>query len=1729
MVNFSNRDKEIISNVNNFVREKVTALGADGYDFSEPYVREQVIPIGRVMRLTPDGYNGGVGLVPPNYDDYPVEGAIGMRYEGARLHPYLPSGKTGPDSCQTFFVVSAPPASNSIEDIDAVRMKPLINPTFSPRQKNAADPDTWIRGFELALYPAWNNGGTLEADTTNGPISPVADPGASATDDSGAGAGSEGFWYVDYENGIVRFSRPPVNGSDGVMNPNNVFGNINGSYDANGAITMFATFYKYTGEYGVQQDPDFVTVGDGYVSTGSFTGISSNVVQAAVDSLPDEGGTVFIKEGQYDFTTPVEIPVGVHIVGLGGTKIVRPRLEPAFAIMDGYTSISGVEILTRDGTSNGGAIEIRGYTDASYINFITIDNNILHVENDAYGISFAPILCSPQYTGINIRNNMFIHEAANSIAIGETPRGKKASIGYTTIENNYFQLSDQVSHSYAIKIGGSVIDNIFFLFITNNNKFNAEININPSSGFAGGIVISGNDTFGADLNIGNENSTQVFKSTITKNTFANVNIPSMWLTKITNNTITGDATLGTTPFSFSECVVNGNIFEDSTGSITFGDLQDTSVNDNYFKSTLTLIMGSTDNASFSNNTLKNEGVSFGDISNTKMNANQISLNMVAGTIDNGSIISDNAVDGAVVITEVSESTISNNRFGSSFTANQIYLSTIDGNNIGTTFTTTYISASSIHGNSIWGTFLVSGVSSYAVFRSIISNNTVNDLNLSTSSTSTSVMQSEIIGNKIQNDLIIDNTSGSVGYVIDQSIIANNYIYRYCNLGFDVATTETRYILYNSTFSGNYVGNSMTCGDASRAVTKLTYERSVISNNHMEAAGITLYGYARGCEISSNYVATSLTINGDLYAVIISNNYVDDNITIAGDPQFMVASDNCVLLDFVIDGEPYECTMSGNVIHSDLIFGEAVVFTITGNYIGAITTGNDYADQLTITGNITYGIYLGDDNYPDPAGSFMEFTCTANYMAYFYCYVGLDYSVISGNVAGDISFYPSGTLYGAAYSQLTLSSNVAYGEMEFYLYSVSTVDVLSESIISNNQSTYLGLQIGHDNTSGCMLSESVVTGNYFYGIDIQVWNASYTDKAVEYSSINNNFINGDVFIQHRGTTGNTFYDSTFNGNNVISDLGIIALSTSFTSNNIENSMICGNQIIGDVSLTHAGTLNECMKYSSFNENVCNGSVYIGFYTASGHTNGNVLENSNISNNTVAAEFEVAHNGTGATYGRVMYQSLISGNSCQSQMRIGRYVEEDAIKLMYRSGVLNNHAGNTISIGESTKSRTVLSNEDSAVIGNTTAGGLNVRGRSDRCAVCSNRANYLNMGDAWNQSNISSNTFTSGTNTFGSLANSMVSTNTFQGSVTFNGIMSVSNVVGNYFYGIVDCTQDAAASTNFVGNHALGFNWKIDGSPSCHLQDGYISTNANANIHMDTGLRAISNHGDGVYGKTERDGVPFAGVTGYTDTGRSGVFAHGAGGSTGLYAVAESNGYAIEAFSDTGGGVYGYTNGGWPIQGWSGTSALAAVYGYNYGSYPGGEFGSASGAALRLIPDVEPASGGRGDIYVHVKTGRLSTHNNTAFERVVNQAYVVYPAAGADNRTSDGNFANYYTIPSNSLRDGSVIRILAAQKNVGAFSGVINFGIKFNTTLMLNIGGTNAGNNQVIEGHIVIDAISGTQYNIAAVGMGMSDNDFYGGSHSTSGTAFNFSSSYNLYVAVSGGTFDVDLRYFCVDVT
>jgi hypothetical protein len=1226
MATFSNRDKEVLSDARNLLREKVTTLGADGYDFSEPFARENIIPLSRTLRVTPDGYNSNLGLVTPNYDDYPVEGAVGTRRVEMRLHSYLPSGLTGPDSCQTFIAVSGTPASNHVDDIESVMLRPLISSSFSPRKTNAANSDTYLRGFELALYPAKMSStpGILDADTSNGPISPVADPGAASSSNAGAGANSEGFWYVDYENGVVRFSRPPLNGSTGVMNPNNIFGDLNGNTGSGDgyAITMFATFYYYTGEVGFEDDPDIVTVGDGYVSTGEFVGANNNAVQAAINSLPDEGGTVFIKEGQYDFTSPVTVPTHVHVVGIGGTRITRPRREPAFAIMDGYSSVEGMEIQPRDGLTFGGAIEIRTVSNPlnNIVNDIKIKNNVIHVEDDAYGVSFAPILTSPSYRTIEISDNSFVSDnsKANSVAIGETLRGQTADIGYLTIKNNNFQLGDTTSSPVALMVRGEVLQTVSNLIFRDNFLNRADININPSiatggsPGSATDLVITGNSSY-AISGSGSNGSVYI------------------------ENEVSGQTT--------TDLIISNNSFE----TITTGNLTNAVISDNSFSNDCVL-GGTGQYVAVADNIIADDLIIGITGSNETWTGCTVVGNSVVGSLVSFSVLEDSTISsnkfGDVTISPDGTSAGTGVFYKSVFSSNSILGSTAIGYT-GSDGTAIVLYNSTISNNMMQGGFTVSTLlanSSTMMFQSSVTDNTITGAMVfdmqNSSSTGVVVQDSNISGNTTTDDIRIDH-EGATGTAILRSAIDSNYCGNQIELALTPSVADDIVALDESTFSGNTADSSIRFGTSSKNKDLVICNESSIAGN-TSGSDFIFYGKIFECTVSGNTTNDDFTLSSLNYSTF-SNNWGDGCYITA--PGTEKAIDNSVIADntFINDFDVTNWTGGDNT--SDCV----VSSVITGNYMGDYASfgydvdtteaRNAVIDTIISNNFITNYVQFGSATR-DPAAE----TC-----------IGLTFAnnIITGATLDFYGAIRGCTISNTAAPSATFTTNAVYDSSikDGYFSSCAIAAELTsgtgvaDSVIDNNR--ILGnFTVGASIASGVVIESSIVSNNTIDTGSIAIGGSvtgTTSSLVLNKSMVINNSHFGATNItmgnSSRNEVTNTYVDSVIDGNSFCDS---ISDDVNIYGKFLESS-VSGNHIKGDIFIY--GSMDE----SVFNDNRVGRDVTVGDNILAGE--GTVLNSNIISGNSIGNNFFVAPDFTGGTAGKVMDNSLISDNIIVGATTIG----------------------------------------------------------------------------------------------------------------------------------------------------------------------------------------------------------------------------------------------------------------------------------------------------------------------------------------------------------------------------------------------------------------------------------------------------------------------------------------------
>src|SRR3989344_4112739 len=95
---------EQIAEADRKAQRKANTLGADRLLTEEPFGNSNIVLKDDLFARTP---TATTGFVLPDYGDAPTGGALATRHVLARLHPLLPSGQSGPNSIQTFMVVSA--------------------------------------------------------------------------------------------------------------------------------------------------------------------------------------------------------------------------------------------------------------------------------------------------------------------------------------------------------------------------------------------------------------------------------------------------------------------------------------------------------------------------------------------------------------------------------------------------------------------------------------------------------------------------------------------------------------------------------------------------------------------------------------------------------------------------------------------------------------------------------------------------------------------------------------------------------------------------------------------------------------------------------------------------------------------------------------------------------------------------------------------------------------------------------------------------------------------------------------------------------------------------------------------------------------------------------------------------------------------------------------------------------------------------------------------------------------------------------------------------------------------------------------------------------------------------------------------------------------------------------------------------------------------------------------
>lgn len=197
------------------------------------------------------------------------------------------------------------------------------------------------------------------------------------------------------------------------------------------------------------------------------------------------------------------------------------------------------------------------------------------------------------------------------------------------------------------------------------------------------------------------------------------------------------------------------------------------------------------------------------------------------------------------------------------------------------------------------------------------------------------------------------------------------------------------------------------------------------------------------------------------------------------------------------------------------------------------------------------------------------------------------------------------------------------------------------------------------------------------------------------------------------------------------------------------------------------------------------------------------------------------------------------------------------------------------------------------------------------------------------------------------------------------------------------------------------------------------------------------------------------TGGSGSGGTGII--GQGGSTQGFGGQFFGTGVTEGVSSVGGSTNGSsgitctsaaTNGNGLIGTGTGTGfGLEGVGVDGYGVVAQSDTTTPAKAALRVVPqDTDPGtSPASGDAYVNTVGGRPSMHNGQEWAGLATMVY--QSVAAADTLTAVGQFASAYSIPANSLRVGSRIRVRAQGIVTSAGSG--------NSTVQINLGGSSTG--------------------------------------------------------------------------
>lgn len=1434
-------EREQIAIADRLAQRKANTLGVDYSVSEEPYLASSMVLRDDIFSETPSTSSN---FASPNYGDIDLGGgSVATRYVKIRLHPVVTSGIDSSKNIQTFMAVHSPPKSDDPVDIERVRIKHLVPPELSLGRGHAGEVDPTLRGFEIALYPAMDDGAELDAYDSYGAIPVSADP--TAID----GMGDDARWTVDYANGIVRFSGAPISGTGSVFNPFNHFGNILGITDnTSGRFTLFATFYQYTGpNLTTGADSSVVTVGDGADSYGSYYGSTSSVMQSAVDSLAPLGGTVYLKEGNYAYTGTVHVPANVNVVGLSHrAEIKKPGNLPAFRMFGDNSSISGLSIFGNiTGGVSRGAISVNVDNVNEELSNVRIENNFFWVgDSNEPAIEIAPLAAGDSHNtfrGLRIENNTFrpYQTVARLTYITEFGTVGNVSFGDARFVGNDFGANE----AYAINFGGAVTEKFESIVIA-DSYMASSVDIRIDTGYPIEQLSLRNNTEFGSLDLYGLNEAVIFGNTggpitigdggaenctLNDNIFGDISVDGYVIdSKINNNVANRLDVL----YKANNLSVQGNTFygpaslacDSADGSWNIANV---TIIENHFLDSLHI---SNDLAAAGAHEVRglkllqnicDMGITFGARGDAGAS---ISMNYTDVLVQGNTLAENVNADYAILLAEESTDPTPN-RATSTFTGlrildNTLFADVRHPDHLNGDIIDKFEFSGNIEIEDDVGLFLEP-----ADIQDIkISNNRVTYVKLfefahtlaSPQTCSQIVIKDNLLRGGDGTIVLSPNISTGANYLelIGLVITGNTFDSTgYINI---LGGGTEDYRLSGSTISNNtlpYYGSYLGVFGVddlggSSAITRLD-----VKDNNINGTIFIGGADAVKIQINNNSAHTAIHLKKALTELTFVGNSTlftgfNGNVT-AG-----VINDNQMSEGMELDSNFIDVTMADNSIDGYVIFHSAFTdSTLSGCAIG---------------GDLTFGIstrssFVGNTIFGDMSvGSMVDSTISDNVVASLAIVGTVDTSSISSNTSQGVltfgSSLTSSTVNGNVYESTLVTGNtsnsIISGNVGITAGTTSVVyfnGTITDSTITSNawESPSATVDIAFGNMTGSIFSNNRVLTGSSRTIDFGSLTESNINNCVFDTSglgsmstdlmsdsiIKNCYVDSPSFTLT--TSGVAMTDSTIDSCDFTGtfDIASIGTASAIVNSSIANNIFSGVVTVNCTVTTSAGVFSG----SGFNNNRSSSNVII----EAGNTavSAKALLNSTVSGNIIGGNLDIDYDATSATPTTLISNSVIDGNNITGSMLIAASMTTVAspANIVDNTSISNNIVGSLFSMAPTARVDTAVTYNHTSICNNV-CDAIDFAGALDGCVINGNT--FDNSGTVTNNiGQIRSSVFSNniiGADGGGNLAlgggmldGGELIGNSIQGTLSTGASITVSTISNNYVLSALSTAETVQA--------------------------------------------------------------------------------------------------------------------------------------------------------------------------------------------------------------------------------------------------------------------------------------------------------------------------------------------------